>query len=59
MAMDDDDDVQEMAPEPKHQPPAKKHHAPLPPPVKPEVVEQLACLAANVTLRLVGTRWRM
>ncbi|KAJ3102775.1 hypothetical protein HDU97_000314 [Phlyctochytrium planicorne] len=34
----------------------RKHHIPS---IKPEVVEQLSCLAANVTLRLVGTRWRM
>ncbi|KAJ3215768.1 hypothetical protein HDU67_010338 [Dinochytrium kinnereticum] len=27
--------------------------------LKPEVIEQLSCLAANVTLRLVGTRWRL
>ncbi|KAI8852786.1 hypothetical protein BC829DRAFT_383792 [Chytridium lagenaria] len=27
--------------------------------LKPEIIEQLSCLAANVTLRLVGTRWRL
>ncbi|KAI8847023.1 hypothetical protein BC829DRAFT_490969 [Chytridium lagenaria] len=53
-------DLESATAGPLNQPPtAQSTQKPKRIPIKPEVVEQLSCLAANVTLRLVGTRWRL